>query len=238
MSFWINESFTENNLCEVVRGVAGDLVEEVQLIDNFTNKKGMISQCYRIACRSMERLRTDEEINELQVMTNNLEFGYDSGCSGMLGSKETLRLQPGFTALSRQSSQDCTVAGYHIPANTELLVNVWAMGRDPNYWENPFEFSPSRFLNEDGSIKKGLDVKGQQFLLLPFGSGRRIWPGASLTLQIVPSTIAAVIQCFDWKVGDGGNGSINMEEGHGSSRAHPLVCVPVGRFNPFLTHAG
>ncbi|KAJ9672964.1 hypothetical protein PVL29_026292 [Vitis rotundifolia] len=112
------------------------------------------------------------------------------------------------------------------------------MGRDPNYWENPLEFSPSRFLNEDGSIKRGLDVKGQQFLLLPFGSGRRICPGASLTLQIVPSTIAAVIQCFDWKVGDGGNGSINMEEGHGSSRAHPLVCVPVARFNPFLTHAG
>ena len=29
ISFWINESFTENNLCEVVRGIAGDLAEEV-----------------------------------------------------------------------------------------------------------------------------------------------------------------------------------------------------------------
>ncbi|KAJ9672963.1 hypothetical protein PVL29_026292 [Vitis rotundifolia] len=66
MSFWINESFTENNLCEVVRGVAGDLVEEVQLINNFTNKKRMTSQCYRIAYRSMERSLTDSEINELQ----------------------------------------------------------------------------------------------------------------------------------------------------------------------------
>jgi phenylalanyl-tRNA synthetase alpha chain len=67
VAFWLSPEFSENNLCELVRGIGGDLVEEVSLVDSFTHPKtARTSHCYRISYRSMERSLTDEEINALQ----------------------------------------------------------------------------------------------------------------------------------------------------------------------------
>ncbi|KAM7263968.1 hypothetical protein ACFE04_001651 [Oxalis oulophora] len=148
--------------------------------------------------------------------------------------KETLRLHPTGPIILREATEDCTIAGYHIPAKTRLFVNVWAIGRDPNHWENPLEFQPERFLSltPDGLTngKGSLDVRGQHFHLLPFGTGRRGCPGTSLALQVVQTSLASMIQCFEWRVD---NGIVNMDEGPGLTlpRAHPLICVPVARLN-------
>jgi len=68
VSFWVPAAgLSENDMCEVVRGIAGDLAEAVTLIDAFTHPKtGKSSACYRIAYRSMERSLEDEEINAIQ----------------------------------------------------------------------------------------------------------------------------------------------------------------------------
>ncbi|XP_020266929.1 cytochrome P450 93A3-like [Asparagus officinalis] len=138
--------------------------------------------------------------------------------------KETLRLHPAIPMIIRESNEHCKINGYDIPAKTRLLVNVWAIGRDPNHWSKPLDFKPERFIE----IGKGLDVRGQHFHLLPFGSGRRGCPGTTLALQVTQPMLAAMIQCFDWKVNNG-HGMVDMTEGPGFTlpRAKPLICRPV-----------
>ncbi|XP_020266928.1 3,9-dihydroxypterocarpan 6A-monooxygenase-like [Asparagus officinalis] len=142
--------------------------------------------------------------------------------------KETLRLHPTGPVILRESTEDCKINGYDIPARTRLFVNVWAIGRDPNHWAKPFEFKPERFIEND----KRVDVRGQHFHFLPFGSGRRGCPGTSLALQVIQPMLGSMIQCFDWKVKNG-HGIVDMTELPGLTlpRAQPLVCEPVARFS-------
>ncbi|XP_059429238.1 licodione synthase-like [Corylus avellana] len=157
--------------------------------------------------------------------------------------KETLRLHPPVPMVTRECIQDCKIGNYVIPADTLLFVNVWAIGRDPNYWKNPLDFEPERFLQS--SDQKGnmghIDIRGQHFQLLPFGSGRRICPGINFAMQELPTLLAAMIQCFDFKlVGprgetmDGESVVVNMDERPGltAPRAHDLMCVPIARMTP------
>ena len=59
--------FEENDLFEVVREHGGDLIEKVELVDTFINKKlGKVSRCFRIHYRSLERTLLNEEIDKIQ----------------------------------------------------------------------------------------------------------------------------------------------------------------------------
>ncbi|XP_059637760.1 cytochrome P450 CYP82D47-like [Cornus florida] len=109
--------------------------------------------------------------------------------------KETLRLYPaGPLSIPHESIEDCILGGYNIPKGTRLLVNLWKIHRDPRVWSDPNEFRPERFLTSH----KDVDVRGQHFELIPFGSGRRMCPGISLGLQVMQLTLASLVHGFEF----------------------------------------
>ncbi|KAG0562564.1 hypothetical protein KC19_9G156400 [Ceratodon purpureus] len=137
--------------------------------------------------------------------------------------KETFRLHPvGPLLVPHESTHDCEVAGYQIPAGTRLYVNTWAIGRNPKAWDRPLEFDPERFMTGPDI---NIDIKGQDFRLLPFGSGRRGCPGIPLGLLIVQWTMATLVHAFDWTLPEGQDPKdIDMTEAFGLTvpRAHAL----------------
>ncbi|TVU46964.1 hypothetical protein EJB05_06538, partial [Eragrostis curvula] len=138
--------------------------------------------------------------------------------------KETMRMHPVAPLLAqRLSREDTSFSGHHIPAGTRVLVNVWAIGRDPAVWDAPEEFWPERFLGSGG-----VDVRGHDFQLLPFGSGRRMCPGISLGLKMVQLSLANLLHAFMWRLPNGvSTEELSMEEKFGLSvvRMVPLQVV-------------
>uniref|UniRef100_A0A0D9WSG9 Cytochrome P450 n=1 Tax=Leersia perrieri TaxID=77586 RepID=A0A0D9WSG9_9ORYZ len=119
-----------------------------------------------------------------------------------LGNRETLRLHPPAPLLvPRECREPCQqVLGYDVPQGTQVLVNVWALGRDERYWPNysPEEFHPERFI--DGEAGSMVDFKGFNFELLPFGAGRRMCPGMAFGLANLELPLASLLFHFDWEV--------------------------------------
>ncbi|KAL3506725.1 hypothetical protein ACH5RR_032107 [Cinchona calisaya] len=137
--------------------------------------------------------------------------------------KETLRLHPPAPLLvPRESRKAVKLMGFDIAAGTQVIINAWAIGRDPKVWEDADEFRPERFLNSS------VDIKGQHFELIPFGSGRRSCPGAAFALITAELALANLICSFDFKLAGGKRPEdLDMTEAPGiiSPKKIPLLLV-------------
>lgn len=139
--------------------------------------------------------------------------------------KETFRMHPaGPLLVPRKAESDVEIEGLTVPKGAQVLVNAWAIGRDPSIWDDPNSFKPERFLGSE------IDVRGRNFELLPFGSGRRICPGLPLAMRMLHLMLGSIIHFFDWKLEDGVTPqSMSMDDkcGLALEMAKPLRAIPI-----------
>ncbi|KAL9345923.1 hypothetical protein Peur_060776 [Populus x canadensis] len=139
--------------------------------------------------------------------------------------KETLRLHPSAPLIPRECGKSCNVInGYDIHVKSKVLINAWAIGRDPNYWNEPERFYPERFINVS------TDFKGSDFEFIPFGAGKRMCPGMLFAIANIEFPLAQMLYHFDWKPADGLKPEdLDMTESLGGTvkRKRDLKLIPI-----------
>jgi len=139
--------------------------------------------------------------------------------------KETLRLHPPIPLLvPRKAIKETQFMGYDIPKDTQVLVNAWAIGRDPSFWDQPLDFKPQRFVDCNN-----IDYKGHHFGFIPFGAGRRMCAGVPLAHRILHLVLGSLLHRFHWELQTHVTPStVDMKEKLGITmrKLQPLLLVP------------
>ncbi|XP_077235611.1 flavonoid 3'-monooxygenase CYP75B137-like [Tasmannia lanceolata] len=173
--------------------------------------------------------RAQEELEEVVGKNNVVEESHLPKLS-YLGAifKEVLRLHPLVPFLVPHSpSQSCAVGGYMIPKGARVLVNVWALHRDPKAWENPLEFQPERFLNATNKY----EFSGNNFNYLPFGSGKRMCVGVPMAERMLTYVLASLLHSFEWQVPEGEKLNLSEKYTIVLKKETPLVAIPMPRLS-------
>ncbi|CAI0408826.1 unnamed protein product [Linum tenue] len=146
--------------------------------------------------------------------------------------KETCRLH--LALVTRTANQTCTVGGFTVPQGTEVVDNGWAIHRDPQFWDEPSEFRPERFLDGGDGRPPPFDFMGggsSSFRYIPFGSGRRSCAGVNLAERMMKYVLASFLHCFEWKLADGEGGVVDFADEFALliKKKRALIAVPTPR---------
>ncbi|KAL6521940.1 hypothetical protein OROMI_031817 [Orobanche minor] len=113
--------------------------------------------------------------------------------------------------------EDTTIGEYHIPAGTEIAINIFGCNMDKKVWEDPTDWKPERFLDEKYET---MDLHKT----IAFGAGRRLCPGALQAMLISCVAIGRLIQVFEWGLQDGEEENVDTL-GLTSLKLHPLQAI-------------
>ncbi|MBI5930837.1 MAG: cytochrome P450 [Chloroflexi bacterium] len=103
--------------------------------------------------------------------------------------QESMRLYPPAWVISRQAINDDEIGGYPIPMGSAVIVSPYVMHRNPNYWEKPEQFNPTRFLDDSRPWRP-------PFSYFPFGGGARQCIGMNFAMMEAQLILATVAQKY------------------------------------------
>ena len=110
--------------------------------------------------------------------------------------EEAMRLYPPLPMFSRRAIDDDVLSGYHIPADSTILLSQYVTHRHPAFWENPEGFDPERFTSERSEGRP-------HFAYFPFGGGPRRCIGDNFATLEMRLVVPMIVQKFRLQVASG-----------------------------------
>ena len=108
---------------------------------------------------------------------------------------ELLRYTSSAPTFLHETEEDTSVGGHHIPAGTIVAPLFWSLHHDEKFWNDPWEFQPERFLDDDGSLLPNDHPRRKH--LMPFGAGTRVCIGEVFALKRLFVFATSLVQSFD-----------------------------------------
>jgi cytochrome P450 len=103
--------------------------------------------------------------------------------------EETLRMYPPAYYIQRQLVKDMDMQGYRLQKGCVILTSVFALHKNPDYWDQPEHFDPDRFSSQNSDkVRKGA--------YMPFGMGQRICIGNQFALLEMAAVLAVMGRQF------------------------------------------
>ena len=155
--------------------------------------------CLAKNAAKQEKLRTEimqllPEKNSLVNAASMKNLPYLRACI-----KEALRIFPVGPGLIRTTPKDMVLRGHKVPKGTDITVITFLMLEDPDFYPNPKEFLPERWLRSTNDNKAKSQCEGKNahpFAYIPFGFGPRTCVGKRIVDMELEIGVAKIIRNF------------------------------------------
>ncbi|WAR09841.1 CP17A-like protein [Mya arenaria] len=100
------------------------------------------------------------------------------------------------------TSKDIYINGYCIPKDTTIMMNQHHVHHNPEYWPDPDQFKPERFLDAQGNLYPTHHIFNNM-PFIPFGRGKRPCIGRLLALDMLLIELSMILQRFTLRLPPG-----------------------------------
>jgi cytochrome P450 len=175
----------------------GTCMEENQLVDEIlilfaagheTTSNALTFTCELLARNPESQAKILEEIRRIKTESNDIMHWIKNASYTKIVIEESMRLYPPAYFIDRVNIEEDSFNGMIIPKGSTLLFSVYEIHRHPDFWTNPAEFIPERFLDENTKFSKNY---------FPFGAGPRMCIGNNFAMYEMILAIIALVEQFE-----------------------------------------